>query len=254
MMCTIIVLNDCVPGYSLIIAANRDEKYDRQSSAPALRNLSNVDVIAPWDEKKDGTWIGVGREGWFVGLTNQDDGKHDENAKSRGGVVVDCLRANNHVDAAKVLSQLDVVQYNPFNIVFGRPGAMFLTRVLPGQPIEMQPLLDDVHVISNDCWTNTFDKKTQRGKDLLKSLIHDPPIENIDTVIGRIMITLADHRRIPNDDPFQSLCVHADQHNFGTRSTSIITVSNEGLVEYFYHDGHPCVMDIHLQKVGSFTQ
>lgn len=250
-MCTIIVLNDCVPGYSLIVAANRDERYDRASSPPAKRRLGDLDVIVPWDDKKDGTWMGVARDGWFVGLTNQDDGKHDEHAKSRGHVVVDCLCSGNHTAAAKVLAHLDPASYNPFNIVFGRPGAVFLTRVMPGQELEMLPLLDDVHVISNDCWTGAYDKKTEWCKRYIKSMIHDPPITDIRQVLSRLMGTLSNHRNATTEDPFQALCVHAEEHSFGTRSTSIITVSNEGVVEYFYSEGHPCSMSTPLIKVGT---
>lgn len=248
-MCTIIVLNDCVPGYPLIIGANRDERYDRASRPPEIKKLDDVDVIVPWDDEKNGTWEGVARNGWFVGLTNQDDGHHDERPRSRGHVVVDCLKTGCHRDSAKVLNKLDPTEFNPFNLVFGRPGAMFLTRIMPGQRPEMQPLLDDVHVISNDCWGRKYDKKVDWTTRLVKSLTQEPQITDVNTVITRLMMTLSSHHSDLPDDPFQSICVHAEQHKFGTRSTSIITVSNEMDVEYFYSEGHPC-SSTSLQKVA----
>src|SRR5579863_6311932 len=139
-MCTLIVLNECIDGYPLVVAANRDERYDRQSSPPDVVFNGKKSVIRPWDVERDGTWIGVAEDGWFVGITNQDDGKHDEHKLSRGQVISACLDAGGHTLAARVLACLDPTQYNPFNVVFGRPGAMFLTRVLPGQAIEMEPL------------------------------------------------------------------------------------------------------------------
>jgi hypothetical protein len=59
-------------------------------------------------------------------------------------------------------------------------------------------------------------------------------------VIDELFHVLGDHASA-SVDPFQALCVHADDIEFGTRSTSIITVSNQGNVEYWYSEGRPCM-------------
>lgn len=235
-MCTLIVLNEFLEEYPLVIVGNRDERYDRQSSPPA----SQGDVICPRDIEKDGTWMGVARNGWFVGLTNQDDGKHDPDTLSRGKVVDDCLHVGTHCEAAKILKGLDLPHYNPFNIVFGRPGAMFLVRAWAGHPMEMDPLAPGINVISNDCWGHGYDIKCNWARNFASSLIDDPPISDIQSVLARLHIVMADHHNASADDPFQSLCVHAEKQAFGTRSTSLITVSKHGDVEYWYLEGHPC--------------
>jgi len=159
-VCTLIILNEVTPGYPLIVAANRDEQYDRRSSPPVIRELPGLSLICPTDEVRGGTWIGVTDCGWFVGITNQDDGKHDDNKLSRGQLVRRLLTSPTHTEAAAVLAHVDPSQYNPFNLVFGRPGAMFLSRVLPGKPIEMEPLPTGVSAVSNDCWGDRYVEKT----------------------------------------------------------------------------------------------
>lgn len=241
-MCTLVVLNECVDGYPLIVAANRDERYDRKSSPPETHG----DLIRPWDDERDGTWMGIARDGWFVGITNQDDGKHDEHALSRGHVVSDCLKAANHCAVAKVLKALEPQRYNPFNLVFGRPGAMFLTRVWAGHDLEMIPLEPGVNVISNDCWSHYYDRKVANTTQLVKDIKSRQIIDVIDS-LWTVM-----HGHDACDDPFQSLCVHAEEHAFGTRSTSIITVSNEKDVMYWYSEGHPCQSKV-LECVGRLS-
>ncbi len=239
-MCTLIVLSEVVEGFPLVIAANRDERYDRESLPPHLVKVAGRPFIRPWDQEKDGTWLGVAQNGWFVGLTNQDDGRHDEHALSRGKVVSECLYSGTHRSAAAILKGLDVTRYNPFNMVFGRPGAMFLSRICPGCPLEMEPLPAGISVISNDCCGSKYECKVDWAKRSAQSFCCDPaPEGGIETICRYLLVALSSHRSC-EPDPFQALCVHADEYAFGTKSTSIITVSSQMDVEYRYSEGHPC--------------
>jgi hypothetical protein len=155
-------------------------------------------------------------------------------------VVSDCLYAGNHSAAAKVIMGLDRQRYNPFNLVLGRPLAMFLCRVVPACEPEFEPLPAGINVISNDCWGHGYDAKLDWAQRLTKSLTSDPPPNgDIETIRRYMMVALSSHHG-GETDPFQALCVHADDHAFGTRSTSVVTVSNQGSVEYWYSEDHPC--------------
>lgn len=236
-MCTLIVLNECIDGYPLIVAGNRDERYDRPSAGPAVFKVGSDDqIIRPHDELKQGTWIGVARDGWFAGLTNQDDGKHDDKLLSRGKIVDEVLATGNHSKAAWILARLELARYNPFNLVFGRPGAMFLFRAHPGYDLEFEPLATGVNVISNDCQGSIYQRKVAHAHALACRI---DPASGIEQVRAELLTMLSDHS-FADEDPFQALCVHADAHAFGTRSTSIITVSSDCAVEYWYSEGHPC--------------
>ncbi len=232
-MCTVIVLNDQVEGYPLVIVANRDERYDRPSRPPELVLYDGAKCLRPWDDEKEGTWIGVAQNGWLVTLTNQDDGKHDTGKQSRGKVVDACLKAGTHSACARILAHIDPNDYNPFNLVLGRPGAMMLVRVLPGEPVEMLPLDSSVNVVTNDCWGALYNNKW--ATTMLRM---EAAVLKSDDHVRRLFAAVNEHST--STDPFQSLCVHAEEHAFGTRSTSIITVSSNKDVEYWYSEGHPC--------------
>ncbi len=229
-MCTLVVLNEYVTGYPLIIAGNRDERYDRLSLSPQITSSCETSFIRPKDLEKDGTWLGVATDGWTVGLTNQDDGHHIDTAFSRGRVVVDCLEAGCHAAAAKVLKGLERPRYNPFNL--------FLCCVTPDRDLELEMLPPGVNVISNDCLGNGYQAKVNHAREAASRI---DPNAGIDCVKSELLKILADHTDGTSEDPFQALCVHADNYAFGTKSTSIITVTNEKEVEYWYSEGHPCM-------------
>ena len=236
-MCTLVILNDYLDDFPLVVAANRDERYDRKSSPPDVHLVGGTSFIRPWDDEKNGTWMGVSQAGWFVSLTNQDDGKHDDTALSRGKVISDCLYAGTHSAAAKVIAGLQPERYNPFNLVFGRAGAMFLCRVCPTCDLEFEPLQPGIIVISNDCVGNRYQHKVEHAQAVACRI---DPRGGIDAAMDELFRLLGDHSHARNDDPFQALCVHAEEYAFGTRSTSVVTVSNQGGVEYWYSEGHPC--------------
>src|SRR5882724_12046980 len=64
-MCLILIALDSHPDYSLIVAANRDEFYDRPSAAAGLWSDS-PEVLGGRDLKAGGTWLGIDRSGRFA--------------------------------------------------------------------------------------------------------------------------------------------------------------------------------------------
>ena len=68
-MCLIFIANRCVPGYRLIVAANRDEFHARPTAAADFWQDA-PQVLAGRDLEAGGTWLGVARNGRFAALTN----------------------------------------------------------------------------------------------------------------------------------------------------------------------------------------
>jgi len=71
-MCLILFAYKVHPSYNLILAANRDEFYERPS-APAEFWEDAPQVLAGRDLKEGGTWIGIDRAGKFAAITNYRD-------------------------------------------------------------------------------------------------------------------------------------------------------------------------------------
>jgi uncharacterized protein with NRDE domain len=85
-MCVLALLLE--PG-RLLVAANRDEAFDRPSAPPAEVEPG---IVAGRDLRAGGTWLGYNRHGLFVAVTNRKDPAPTPDAASRGLLVREALR------------------------------------------------------------------------------------------------------------------------------------------------------------------
>ena len=69
-MCTIILCRNVFDDWPLVLAANRDEFYERPTAPPAWQS-TQVSIFAGRDLEAGGTWLGVRTDGRFAALTNQ---------------------------------------------------------------------------------------------------------------------------------------------------------------------------------------
>ena len=86
-MCLILLALDTHPQYSLILAANRDEFYDRPTARAAFWEDAPA-VLAGRDLRAGGTWLGIDRTGRLAAVTNFRQGEREPEARrSRGHLV-----------------------------------------------------------------------------------------------------------------------------------------------------------------------
>ena len=107
------------PRYRLVIAANRDEFYERPT-APACFWKEEPGLLAGQDLKAGGTWLGINRFGKIAAITNYRQPVQQENqAPSRGKLVKGFLTCRE--DAGTYLRMLtkNGDKYNGFNLMFG---------------------------------------------------------------------------------------------------------------------------------------
>jgi uncharacterized protein with NRDE domain len=119
-MCLIFLSFNQHPKYPLIIAANRDEFFDRPAERLS-KWKDNGKIIAGKDITGGGTWLGATTTGYFSMLTNyRDMANIKANAPTRGKLVLDYLAGE--FDPATYLEALNASgsQYNGYNIILGR--------------------------------------------------------------------------------------------------------------------------------------
>ena len=68
-MCLILFSYNTHPDYKLVLAANRDEFYDRPTKALAFWEDS-PNILAGRDLKSRGTWLGISLSGRIAAITN----------------------------------------------------------------------------------------------------------------------------------------------------------------------------------------
>ena len=116
-MCLIFAAYRYVPGYSLVVVANRDEFHAR-ATAPAHWWDDAPDVLAGRDLEAGGTWLGVDKQGRFAALTNYREGAAQHlNPPSRGALVSDFLLSRE--PTSEYMRALDKTarNYNGFNLL-----------------------------------------------------------------------------------------------------------------------------------------
>jgi uncharacterized protein with NRDE domain len=118
-MCLIFFSLNNHPKYKLIVAANRDEFYNRRTTPMAFWSDA-PQIVGGRDLEASGTWMAMNRNGKISLVTNYRDPAHiNPKAPSRGQLVSDYLLNGDSPDQylSKILPH--VKQYNGFNLLVG---------------------------------------------------------------------------------------------------------------------------------------
>lgn len=116
-MCLILFAYQQHPRYKLVLAANRDEFYNRPS-LPAGFWQDCPQVFGGRDLEQGGSWMGVSRNGKMAAVTNyRDPASHNPQAKTRGALVSSYLcGAEQAADYVRGIDK-EASLYNGFNLL-----------------------------------------------------------------------------------------------------------------------------------------
>lgn len=216
-----------------MIAANRDEFFDRPSEGPALRPTPTGPIVAPLDVRAGGTWFGVNAQGVFAALTNRPCADADPNRKSRGHVVTDALAAGTAKEAAERLTAIGSGIHNPFN-AFVADGQDAFALVYDERGV-LENLAPGVHVVGNTDPDDRTNPKVARVLDRASAAAGG--------TLNAAFDSLADACREKNcgseRGPLGDTCVHLP--SYGTRSSFLLSLDPQsGSDRLLYADGPPC--------------
>ena len=241
-MCTLIAIHRGVRGASLIVAANRDEHYDRPAEGPAIRTLDDLGsqgtgrlVLAPLDLRAGGTWLGVNAEGVFAAVTNLRDESPDPRRRSRGLIVMNALCEPTAARAADMLKALPEEIYNPFQcFVADREQAFQLSyRERP----RLRSLPPGRHVIGNVDPSEEASPKVERIRERVAGI----EARSLDGALGELAEICREH--VTGGGGVGDTCVHLG--TYGTRSSLLFALTDgSGLDDtasrLLFSDGAPC--------------
>lgn len=181
-MCLVLFAYKAHPEYKLIVAANRDEAYARET-APAGFWVDAPEVLAGRDLEKMGTWMGVTTSGRFGALTNyRDPSETTIGKRTRGELVAEFLKGT--VNSQSYL--LDLAnrrqEYPGYNLLAGDLEELFYfsNRGGPLQKVEA-----GIHGVSNHL-LNTDWPKVERGKAGLASIISEGQRDMVDLLFDHL--------------------------------------------------------------------
>ena len=231
-MCLLLIAYKKHPEYKLIVAANRDEFYDRPT-APVKWWDDNPSVLGGKDLKSGGTWLGMTKSGKFAAITNyRDPESRKDNARSRGLVVSDYLSgdcsASDYVDSLSSRSSF----YNGFNLMCGDAKGLYYYSNRGGDPLCLGAGL---YGLSNHLLDSPW-PKVEKGKKVLSKILFNAPSIFVESVFS-----LLENNDIPPDPSLPDTGVGIDwerilspifikSEKYGTRSSTVILVDNRGEV------------------------
>lgn len=215
------------PDYLLAFAGNRDEAYERPSTAAAFWEDA-PDILGGRDLDKGGSWLGLTRAGRFAAVTNYRDATSTRDApRSRGELVASYLRA---AEAPKPYLQRVIAegkQYRAFSLIVGNLERLFFCSNRGDGIEEIAP---GVHGLSNHLLDTPW-PKVRNGRervlallgraesdlvaglfDILADRTHAPDAELPDTGVG-----LEREREL-------SPCFIADGR-YGTRASTVLLIT-----------------------------
>ncbi|HEX9660909.1 MAG TPA: NRDE family protein [Candidatus Binatia bacterium] len=239
-MCTLALFLNVFDRYPLLVAANRDERYDRPSTAPGLI-AADPKIIAGKDLRAGGTWLGINEYGLLVGILNRRANGATlihANPRSRGLLCMDLLALRSVAEAREFLCRHEE-NYNPFTVVYVDPEGAGVAFNDKGS-ITMRGLNAGLLVFSSAAAVDTASGKADRAYGRFLSWASESPAQKQSgDWLGGLKTLLGDHSMLSDNDPRDAICVHGTES--GTVSSSIIHYSAmQRRFESCYCAGAPC--------------
>jgi hypothetical protein len=174
-MCLLAIQYQLVPEAPVLVAANREEYYDRKSQGPTIQSgkprvLGGVDLVA------GGTWLGVNQHGMLVACCNRRKLYPPMAPLSRGVLCRELLKSSSAMEAAeKGAAELAAGQYDGVNYVCvdSRSGHI----VHGGDQVEVVDLQEGLSIIANRNVNDPKDDRVALAKRLLTLQQLDSPVK-----------------------------------------------------------------------------
>jgi uncharacterized protein with NRDE domain len=232
-MCLIFVAVDAHPIYQIIIAANRDEFYDRPS-APASFWPEAPQLLAGRDLRAGGTWLGVTRTGRIAALTNyRDTETKSADAPSRGDLVSNFLLGRNEPIAYLAQISANAGRYNGFNLLVGQNAHIYYYSNRTGGFRTLGP---GIHGLSNHLLDAPW-PKVEKGKQTLRSLLAGKSIYPEDLFHFLLDRSAAPDALLPDtgvglemERMLSPIFIHSP--GYGTRSSTVILLDRTGRMTF----------------------
>lgn len=237
-MCLIGFALDAHDDFVLLLAANRDEFYARET-APAGWWTDRAPAWGGRDRLAGGSWLAIDRHGRLAAVTNVREPSAPTGRRSRGVLVADFVGSVCSLDdyAAQVASSAD--DYAGFNLLLFDPAAaqplLYVSNRHPQRVLEVPA---GVHGLSNHLLGSDW-PKVRSLTARLRVALQDPHCA-LDTVL---LDALAD-RSQPHDDALPDTGVGlprerilapamivAPDLGYGTRASTLVAVRRDGRIE-----------------------
>ncbi|GAB1260717.1 NRDE family protein [Aurantivibrio plasticivorans] len=169
-MCLILFAYHSHHDFPFVVAANRDEFYQR-NTRPAHFWEDSPELLAGKDMEAGGTWLGMTRSGRFAAVTNFRDGNRTPNpqALSRGDLAREFLQSDMSAASYAEMLASKANFYNPFNLLLKDDSGMVYFNNINVETTIIEP---GIYGLGNHL-LNTPWPKCKIGKTALQRTLDD---------------------------------------------------------------------------------
>ena len=222
-MCLLLISYKSHPAYNLIIAANRDEFYNRLAlSANYWEEDRNI--LAGKDLLAGGTWLGITKNGRFAAITNyRDMSQTDSFTTTRGNLTKEFLSSEISPELYGDKISGNAAEYNGYNLIFGDARALFYFSNRSGNLIKLTP---GIYGLSNHLLDTPW-PKVRKSKTSFKKILNEENISEEE------LFKILSDTSVPSDESLPDTGLSLDIERavspifvetplYGTRSSTVI--------------------------------
>ncbi len=229
-MCLITFAFNAHPKYRFILAANRDEFYNRATSAAAWWE-DHQDVLGGRDLVAMGTWMGINKNGRFAAVTNYRDMKNIKpNAKTRGVLPTNFLIGSKSPSEYVRSVYQEGHRYKGFNLIVLDEELAYTSNYSQ----DSYDLGFGIYGLSNALLDSPWPKVEKAKSDLEYLIQSDFKLEdlvemmnNAETATENLPNTGLDYEM---EKALSAMCIRTPE--YGTCCSTAITIDFEGNISF----------------------
>jgi len=215
-MSLLAIVYQLVPESPILVAANREESYDRACPPPTIQS-GKPRILASFDPKTKGLYLGVNQRGMFAAAIGRR--KYNDNiaTKSRACLCRDMLKAPSAKAAIDLaLEQLDTGQYDGVNLVAADADGGWVIH--SGAETEVVELQRGLSIIGHHNLDDPRDQRVAMARRLLTLQTLDSPIKFL-ALASRVFA------RSPGEPGRPSMVVR--EKDYGTVSSTLFSLGKK---------------------------
>lgn len=207
-MCLIVLAHRVDSRFPFVLAANRDEDYERPSYAADFWPDA-PEVLGGRDAVLGGSWLAIAKSGRFAAVTNLRGA--ERRTRSRGALVRDFVTSD--VDARAFADSVvaNAPEYAGFHLLAGVAGS----EIVHVTPNSWAPLAAGIHAISNAPLGEEWPKTAIAAEVMAEVLRLDHPAD----ALMRFLTTPRQSGHVESE-------VFIDGERYGTRASTVIAATD----------------------------
>lgn len=174
-MCLLAIQYKLVPEAPILVAANREEFYERPSQAPSIQS-GKPRVLCGTDLQAGGTWLGVNQHGLVVAVANRRRSQPTFPSRSRGVLCRELLKADSAVQARDMaMEELSTGKYDGANFICVDPDSGWVVQ--SADELDAVQMSEGLNIIANGDLNDPRDERVEMARRLLTLHTLDSPVK-----------------------------------------------------------------------------